>query len=310
MVSRLHTKKSVLAYIDRPERAGPSAEEAARNILPEVVICPLFGQGFDKVGRAIAALAELCLREQESADPESSGALFDSSDVVLKELVASGKLDVIVKLFIAAAEPFEEHPASEARLEYSRDLAAILKCATDAQEALSGLNHRLVLAGVAGLFGMSEQAAQRSGAANGLVTVCTTLAVYILYNYARSIDNFDMGTSDAICRLFAEHRFVSCMLAAWKFGLQNPERMIPDDGLVTMAETLAALAEAEPFLDNADAYFEGDAARDFIRFYDAVVAPLLTDPAERGKMLCLDDVLSYIRRHRPEAEAAVDAQQQ
>jgi hypothetical protein len=46
----------------------------------------------------------------------------------------------------------------------------------------------------------------------------------------------------------------------------------------------------------------GNNAKLFIQFYDKFVIDLLNQAEERGKMLCYDDVLSWIRRERPEAE--------
>ena len=46
----------------------------------------------------------------------------------------------------------------------------------------------------------------------------------------------------------------------------------------------------------------GDNAKLFILFYDSFVIELLNQTESRGKMLCYDDVLSWIRRERPEAE--------
>lgn len=75
-----------------------------------------------------------------------------------------------------------------------------------------------------------------------------------------------------------------------------------EDTVTTLVESIAALADSELFIDYCEHILEGNIAYTFIKFYDTFVIPLIDDPNERAKMLCYDDVLSWIRRTRPEVE--------
>lgn len=77
---------------------------------------------------------------------------------------------------------------------------------------------------------------------------------------------------------------------------------LDEDTITTLVESIAALADSELFIDYCPEILKGSIAYTFIKFYDTFVIPMIEKPEERAKMLCYDDVLSWIRRVRPEVE--------
>lgn len=148
-------------------------------------------------------------------------------------------------------------------------------------------------------------------AASGIEPVLCALAeilALLLYNTVRRAGDLPMGAADSVYAAIAERGVVAKSLRLYKAGrdptaAQKISPVMTEDALVVLAEFLAALSEGEPFLDSAERFFEGDAARDFLDFYDGVASPLLAVPEERAKMLLLDEILSWLRRERPELEA-------
>lgn len=126
-----------------------------------------------------------------------------------------------------------------------------------------------------------------------------TVASYVIYNLFRYSDNLQIGEDDMICKQAVKtqifRRVIVLINKAQYFDLSQ-------DAVTTYIEALAAISDTEAFLDYVGEMIPRDFGREFVKFYDSFVIPLLEVPEQRGKMLCFDDVLSWIRRERPEYE--------
>ena len=161
----------------------------------------------------------------------------------------------------------------------------LLKCYTDSAELLALLDAKSLVYVAAALLkapGTSEKA--------------QTVLVYAVYNVFRHADALPIGQDDVLMASVLQNGLFTLLMDIYL------AQTLGDDAIVTAVEALAVAECCECFLDYVGQLLAGDDAAAFIRFYDTFVIALLDDPQERGKMLCFDDVLSWIRRERPEVE--------
>ncbi|CAL6057955.1 Conserved_hypothetical protein [Hexamita inflata] len=231
----------------------------------------------------VRKLADYGMREQENVH-EVVSVMESSQDLVIKHAIAQNKMTLVQKQLCLL---LMKNPNYQDVCDY----LVLLKCYTDVVESFKLLDKNALVYIVNEILNITVKSEQ--------VTKLLTINTYVLYNIFRYADMLDIGQDDVVLTNVSKYGIFERVM---KLCIDN-EHKLNEETIITLVEALAAVSDTECFMDYVEQMLSGHTARMFITFYDNFVIPLLEDPEERGKMLCFDDVLSWIRRTRPEVEA-------
>eukprot|EP00768_Dysnectes_brevis_P005494 gnl/Dysnectes_brevis/3992_a5204_651.p1 GENE.gnl/Dysnectes_brevis/3992_a5204_651~~gnl/Dysnectes_brevis/3992_a5204_651.p1 ORF type:complete len:315 (+),score=62.38 gnl/Dysnectes_brevis/3992_a5204_651:37-981(+) len=259
-------------------------------------------------------IASAAILEQEQPEEEPDSTLWEkNTEVVVRTILEKVKMITIFKIYTKGLTLIDKLPkllssmpgVSPDSLECSfytllQHSSLLVKCCLDAKEgvALVGKHMKSILTTTKqSLISTRHMFTLDSEHAHNAAPSLGTLGLYWLYNVARRLDELPQGLEEDTCRMIGEEGLVE---EAMRTVMELPEVM-GDDAVITLAELLAALADAEPFMDYIDSYLPDEDVVDlFLRFYDACVLPLMGDPEERPKMLSLEEVVAWIREEYPD----------
>ncbi|KAH0573815.1 hypothetical protein SS50377_23750 [Spironucleus salmonicida] len=263
------------------EKPTQSSEQLVANLYIQLELAETQSKTFKKAKETVQTLAQIGAAEQAVPHDILPGeTVMDTDDFVVKVAIQQDKLQIVLKFLCLQlmTSPDEELICS---------LLLLLKCYTDASETIAQFDLSSLIYGLAETLKIAVSCHNEK---------LLTISSYVIYNVFRYVDMLPIGKDDVVFKALIQQKLFETLIQYSLEGCFN------QDAQVTIIEALAALSDCECFMDYVGELLEGNIAKIFINFYDAFIVQLLEEPEERGKMLCYDDVLSWIRCERPEVE--------
>lgn len=296
--------QSVSTYAEQSTQDGECSKERIEQLVDRLKSCELGLPRHSEQVMVLQELAQIAAKDQEiAASTNNSDGLFDSSEHVVQAIVANSKIGLILELLGDTLRKLPTMPAeSNSRVllcSAIKSLLILVKCCSDTRDVFEIFNYQSFFA-VLSYVSIVTELAKLDSSIGDFASLCATLYIYCIYNAARHADHMQMGVSDKLLKLIDSHRCVTMALSLYIDSNVN----LSNDCIITLAEFLAVLAESEIFLDHAETCFDRDTSTLFLQFYDKEIKGAMQNQEERQKLLSLEEIVSFIKRERPDVWSA------
>ncbi|EFO63411.1 Hypothetical protein GLP15_3271 [Giardia lamblia P15] len=296
--------QSVSTYAEQSTQDGECSKERIEQLVDRLKSCELGLPRHSEQVMVLQELAQIAAKDQEiAASTNNSDGVFDSSEHVVQAIVANSKIGLILELLGDTLRKLPTMPAeSNSRVllcSAIKSLLILVKCCSDTRDVFEIFNYQSFFA-VLSYVSIVTELAKLDSSIGDFASLCATLYIYCIYNAARHADHMQMGVSDKLLKLIDSHRCVTTALSLYIDSNVN----LSNDCIITLAEFLAVLAESEIFLDHAETCFDRDTSALFLQFYDKEIKGAMQNQEERQKLLSLEEIVSFIKRERPDVWSA------